>query len=471
MLLTIATTHYPATDLGYLLHKHPDRVNQKSLAFGQGIVFFPEATQERCQAALLLQIDPITLVRGRSRSDQRDTGLLDQYVNDRPYTASSFMSVAMVRLFGTAMAGRCEHRPELADSAIPLEATIVPLPCRGNPMLLQSLFEPLGYSVELENGMLDVAFPEWGRSPFYRVTLRRTCRLAELLTHLYVLIPVLDDSKHYAVGDDEIEKLLSKGEGWLREHPERELIASRYLSRRPRLTRLALAQLIADDDGAEDVDRTQDRAGAAEEQLEQPIRLHELRLEAVVQELRDAGGRRILDLGCGEGRLLARLLRHRAFEEIVGMDVSVRVLAMAERRLKLDQMSPRQRQRIRLLQGALTYRDARLEGFDAAALVEVVEHLDPPRLEALERVVFEHARPTTVIVTTPNREYNVKFPNLTADRLRHSDHRFEWTRAEFAQWADAIAARRGYTVRYAPLGELDAVVGPPSQMAVFKQCA
>ena len=471
MLLTISTTHHPATDLGFLLHKHPNRVNEKALAFGRAVVLFPEANEDRCQAALLLQIDPIALVRGPSGRGQQDGGLLDQYVNDRPYTASSFMSVAIARLFGTAMAGRCEHRPGLADTAIPLVAEIVPLPCRAEPALLHRLFEPLGYTVEAEGGMLDVAFPAWGSSPFYRLTLRRTCRLAELLSHLYVLIPVLDDSKHYAVGSHEIEKLLSKGEGWLREHPERELITWRYLNRRPRLTRLALARLIADDDETDDVDRTQHRASEVEAQLERPIRLHELRLDTVVQELLHAGARRVLDLGCGEGRLLSRLLGHRDFEEIVGLDVSTRALEIAAKRLKLDELSPRQRSRIRLLHGALTYRDARVQGFDAAALVEVVEHLDPARLRALERVVFEHARPMTVIVTTPNFDYNAKFPNLPAGRFRHPDHRFEWTRAEFAEWAGGIAERQSYTVRFAAVGEVDPELGAPTQMGIFQRCA
>jgi hypothetical protein len=115
------------------------------------------------------------------------------------------------------------------------------------------------------------------------------------------------------------------------------------------------------------------------------------------------------------------------------------------------------------------YRDRRLSGYDAATLIEVIEHLDPPRLAALERVVFENAQPGTVVVTTPNAEYNVKFESLPPGRFRHKDHRFEWTRAQFAQWANATAARFGYGVRFLPVGPEDPAIGAPTQMGVFSK--
>jgi 3' terminal RNA ribose 2'-O-methyltransferase Hen1 len=148
--------------------------------------------------------------------------------------------------------------------------------------------------------------------------------------------------------------------------------------------------------------------------------------------------------------------------------VSVRSLEVAHRRLRLDRLPERQRERIRLIHGSLTYRDDRLQNFDAAAMVEVIEHLDPARLAAFERVVFEHARPATVVLTTPNREYNVVWETLPAGELRHGDHRFEWTREEFRVWATGIARRFGYSVRFLPVGPDDAEVGPPSQMSVFE---
>jgi 3' terminal RNA ribose 2'-O-methyltransferase Hen1 len=163
------------------------------------------------------------------------------------------------------------------------------------------------------------------------------------------------------------------------------------------------------------------------------------------------------------------LLADPQFQEIVGMDVSMRALDIAKERLNLERLPERQARRIKLLQGSLMYRDQRLQGYDAAAVMEVIEHLDPPRLAAFERVVFHFAKPGTVVVTTPNIEYNVKFPTLAAGRLRHEDHRFEWTRLEFQAWANRVGTEHKYAVRFLPVGTEDPEVGPPTQMAVFTQ--
>ena len=183
--------------------------------------------------------------------------------------------------------------------------------------------------------------------------------------------------------------------------------------------------------------------------------------------LKSCGAKRVLDLGCSYGNLLRRLLDDKQFEQIVGLDVSHRALEIAADRLHLDRMPERQRQRIQLLHGSLIYRDQRLTGFDAAAVVEVIEHLDEPRLAAFERVLFEFAKPKTVIVTTPNVEYNVRFETLPAGKFRHRDHRFEWTRIQFQDWATGVAQRFGYSVRFLPVGSEDADVGPPTQMGVL----
>lgn len=461
MLLTITTTHYPATDLGYLLHKHPAKLQSFSLAFGQAHVFYPEASDECCTAALLLEIDPISLVRGRGAT-------LDQYVNDRPYVASSFLSVAIAEVFRSALAGNSKERAAVVDQPLPLQATIAALPCRGGDDLLERLFAPLGYVVAAESQMLDPRFPEWGESPYRVVTLTGVVRLRDLLTHLYVLIPVLDNEKHYYVGDDEVEKLLRRGEDWLAAHPERDLIARRYLKYQRSLTDEALSRLVADESAASEdaVDQQAD-----EEEAERRISLNEQRIGAVVAAIRGSGARRVLDLGCGEGRLLVALLKNSDATEIVGVDVAHSALARARERLRLDRLPPMQAARVKLLQGALTYHDERLAGFDAAAVVEVIEHLDPPRLAAFERILFGHARPTTVALTTPNADYNVRWPTLRAGHFRHRDHRFEWSRAEFQTWAERVAAMHGYSVRFLPIGPEDPEIGPPTQMAVFTRDA
>ena len=462
MLLTISTTYSPATDLGYLLHKHPARMQSFKLTFGQAHVFYPEARTEKCTAALLLDVDSVALVR-RPHGQFAENFALAQYVSDRPYVASSFLSVAIAQVFSSALSGKCKDRPQLVEAAIPLTAQLSILPCRGGERLLRRLFEPLGYTVEAGQHVLDPQFPDWGQSRYFTVTLENTCRLSELLTHLYVLIPVLDDEKHYWVGDAEIEKLLKHGNDWLAEHPEQESIARRYLKHQRRLTREALAQL-----REEDVQETDEATQAQEEiQLEGQISLNELRLVTVTEMLKQSGAKRVLDLGCGEGKLLRKLLAEKQFEEIIGMDVSHRALKIAQERLHHDRLPEKQKERLRLFQGSLGYRDKRLAGYDAAAVVEVIEHLDLPRLAAFERILFEFACPQTVVLTTPNIEYNVKFENLQAENFRHKDHRFEWTRDEFQSWAADVAKRFGYAVVFHPIGPEAEDVGSPTQMAVF----
>jgi 3' terminal RNA ribose 2'-O-methyltransferase Hen1 len=464
MLLTITCTHSPATDLGYLLHKDPSRCQSSELSFGQAHVFYPEASEERCTAALLLDVDPVGLVRGR-RGPAGEGRALEQYVNDRPYVASSFLSVAISRVFGTALSGRSKERPELAERALPLEARLSVVPCRGGEEFLRRLFEPLGYTVTAQPHVLDERFPDWGESAYFTVGLQGSCRLRDLLTHLYVLIPVLDNDKHYWVGDDEVEKLLRHGEGWLAAHPERGLIANRYLKHRRSLVRDTLERLISEE--SPEADAAEESHAREEAVVEQRISLNEQRLGAVLAAVKNSGARRVLDLGCGEGRLLRLLLEERSFETIVGMDVSHRALEMARDRLHLDRLPAMKKERISLIQGSLTYRDARLAGYDAATVVEVIEHLDPPRLAAFERVLFEFARPATVVLTTPNAEYNVRFQTLPAGQFRHRDHRFEWRRDEFQSWATQTAARFGYAVRFLPVGPEDPEVGAPTQMGVF----
>nr|WP_239514500.1 3' terminal RNA ribose 2'-O-methyltransferase Hen1 [Streptosporangium sp. 'caverna'] len=572
-MLTISTTVRPATDLGFLLHKHPDRVQEFGQSYGTARVFYPEADEERCTAALMLDVDPVRLVRSRGRSTPDYT--LGQYVNDRPYAASSLLAVALGDVFRTARTGRCDSRPELAAGPIPLEIALPVLPCRGGPQLAHRLFEPLGWEVEARAVPLDEGFPEWGDSRYVGLSLRGEVRLADALNQLYVLLPVLDDSKHYWVASDEVDKLIRAGESWLATHPERGLITRRYLGRRWALTRTAFARLaeIGDDveedleppveeesaetfsvppeedagalrgegspamydemapdgeaanrqaapfdgtvggeaapfdgtvggeaapfsgtvdgeaasgggavnrraapsggavdggvapfGGTVDGEAAPDgEAGAGDPTRKRP--LNTLRREAVVGVLEELGAHRVIDLGCGSGQLVGALLGRPGFTKVAGTDVSAQALAIAARRLKLDRMPDRQLERLELFQGALTYTDDRFAGYDAAVLMEVVEHVDPSRLSALERVVFGTARPVHVIVTTPNIEYNVRYDFL--EGLRHSDHRFEWTRAEFQAWAAKVCGEYGYHVAFRPIGDDDPEVGSPTQMALF----
>ncbi|PZF62289.1 3' terminal RNA ribose 2'-O-methyltransferase Hen1 [Curtobacterium sp. MCBD17_034] len=490
MLVTITTTGdtdpggVDALDLGHLLHKHPGRAQTFSLSVGDAHVFYPEATSERCTAALLLEVDPVGLAR--SRRFGGDTLALAQYVNDRPYASSSMVAVAIGQVFRTAMGGRSTSLPERSAAPMPLEVTLTSVPSeldQDGTGLATRLFAPLGWDVEEHRRLLDETHPAWGPAPTVGLTLRGTVRLGHALRHLYVLLPVLDDAKHYWVNDDEVGKLLRAGEGWLADHPLRDLITTRYLAHQRGMVVDATDRLLgvedvvgetvgaatADRDGAATADRearhTPDDPAAGPDHAP----LYRRRADAVMAALHDVGAHTVADLGCGEGELLMRLKADRSFTTVIGSDVSPRELARAERRLHLDEASDAERARIRLVQSSVTYLDDRIAGLDAAVLMEVVEHVDPGRLPALEVSVFAVARPGAVIVTTPNAEHNVRFPHLDAGHVRHEDHRFEWTRGAFRAWSERVAADNGYVVEYRPVGDDDAEVGPPTQMAVFRR--
>lgn len=468
-LLACEQANYSARDLGFLLHKHPDHIHTKQTSAGNATIFYSEVSQQRTTAVLYVEVDPVGLVRGKN---QQADGLLTQYVNDRPYVANSFLSVAMGRSFAQTMAGKSKERQHLADQPLDFEIRILPVALAGDRALLAALFEPLGYSLVLAEATDDQTEIHPGQpsgfapSPKINLRLKARLRLADILNHLYVLIPVIDNFKHYFVAQEEIDKLLAKGEGWLADHPAKELITRRALKHRRSLTNMALARL-EEASVSEEEEEDDEPKLKPEEQLEKPLSLHNIRLDCVADVLRQRHVRSVLDLGCGEGKLISRLIKERGIDRIVGVDPSVRALEAARRKLRLHQAGDAMLERVKLQMGSLTYGDRRWKGFDAATLVEVIEHIEPHRLSALVMSVFADARPGVVIVTTPNREYNALFEKMKPNQLRHPDHRFEWTRAEFEAWANAAATDNGYAVEIAPVGPVDETHGGPSQMAIF----
>lgn len=457
MLLTITYEGRDTQDLGYLLHKNPYRTQQFELSYGKAYVFYPEVSNERTSAALLLDIDPIDLARGKLGSSEG--GLFD-YVNDRPYTSTSFMSTAISRVFGTALKGVCDKKQELADTPLKLTAKIFSLKDNGDENLAKQIFEPLGYAVESERAILDAAFPEWGVSPYVNLTLRGTVKLSVLLNQLYVLMPVFDKQKHYYMSEDEIQKFLTHGKGWIENHPFKEKIAQRYFAERKSYARKALDVLLSDDPDIENENNLTE-----EKELSAPLNV--VRMEEVKNAVLASGASTVIDMGCGECRLTALLLSEPQIQKVTACDISVRTLEKAAQRLRLENMPTFKRNKLTLMQASLTYRDKRFEGFDCACVIEVIEHIEPSRITAFERSVFEFAHPKTVIVTTPNSEYNVKYENLKEGTLRHGDHRFEWTRAEFEQWTNRVCEKFGYSCAVSGIGDIDEKVGAPTQMGVF----
>ncbi len=353
MLLTITYRGERASDLGYLLHKNPMRAQEFELSFGRAYVFYPLVQETECTAALLIDINPVDLARGKAGS--ADGGLFD-YLNDRPYVASSFMSTALVQVFATAMAGRCNARPEMAAAPLDLEANLTMLPCRGDADIVCRIFEPLGYTVSFKSFTLDGKFPEWGESDYVDLTIRGKVRLCDLLNHLYVLIPVFDKQKHYWMSDDEVEKLLRHGEGWLNAHPEMKLIARRYFNKKKGLANRAIEHLLDAEEIESAVEETPAESGAEPseadhampEAKEKRMPLNDTRLDAVVQAVRDCGAKTVADLGCGEGRLLARLLKENQITKLLGLDVSIYALERARDRLHLDRAAEYKRDKVTL---------------------------------------------------------------------------------------------------------------------------
>lgn len=464
MLLTISTNRFPATDLGYMLHKHPAKWQSVSVKNGDAHIFYTEATDTCCTCALLLDIDPVALVRGDAGAAAPDAFALEQYVNDRPYVSASLMSTAIAKAFSSALNGKCKDKPELVNEPLPLTITLAVVPVKGGQELLENLFVPLGYQVQATQHMLDEQFPAWGQSRYFTVTLTHAAiTLQTMLAHLYVLIPVMDNDKHYWVNSEEVQKLLDKGTGWLEQHPMKQLIVRRYLKHRTALMSNALDQLLQEEQAA-----TAAEADGVVPEEAPKVRLHDVRLQTVCDRLLALGVGTVLDMGCGEGKLLKLLMKHAQFTRIAGADVSVRSLQIAADKLKTDRMPERQRNRLTLLQSSVTYRDRRLDGFEAVVLVEVIEHLEESRLDTLQKNIFGSMAPARVLITTPNKEWNRRF---TEDDtvMRHSDHRFEWTRAQFAAWCAGICETYGYTCSVEPLGQEEAQYGAPTQLAVFTQ--
>ncbi|MBD0021280.1 3' terminal RNA ribose 2'-O-methyltransferase Hen1 [Gordonia pseudamarae] len=443
MIATIEVTGddaRPATDLGFLLHKHPDRVQTFATTQGTATVFYSEATAQRCR--VVLHVD------GAGVRPDKSSGV-SPYVNALADEASSRFVVALGKVFGDTIAGRAVTRPDLVSHVWEVTITIAAVPLR-SASSPADLFGPIGWDVGVARQPLSPV--PWGDSAHGTITLRGRSTLRDALRQLAVLLPVLADDKHYFVDDDEVDKLDRLGDGWLGDHPRRGEIVRGYLKRiRPLTERAALRFGDAADPGA----------AAADDDRSRPYRepLARQRRNAVTELVLRSGARSVLDVGCGEGKLLAGLVSDGFAGRLAGVDVSVTELNRASARLA-------RLREVAVWQSSLMYTDPRCRGFDAVVLMEVIEHIDTDRLAVAEYSVFDAMAPRTVVVTTPNREHNIVF-GLADGELRHRDHRFEFTRDEFAGWAAGVAERYRYAVELGGVGDDDPKVGPPTQTAVF----
>jgi 3' terminal RNA ribose 2'-O-methyltransferase Hen1 len=471
MMLSIACKNLSEEELGFLLHKNPARVHPLDLSFGKVYVFFDEPPEgHQAQVCLLVDVDPLAMVQGRGGLGHQDA----LYVNDRPYVASSLLASAVTKVFGTALSGRCKERPELVDREI--EWTFaMPFVARGSMLnALFHLFEPLGYEFDpdLLNYDSSVDYATSARPILTRIAVRTT--LSEALSHLVVLIPVLDGENHRWVDDGDLVPFVRRVESWLPDHPYGMYILRRALKYQTSLVKAfterfpaitgSMARLPQLEANVWD-DATVEAAGC------QPLSLNSQRFSAVEAVVSALSPSSIVDLGCGDGSLVSQLVKQTSIQKLVGMDVNPLVLSRARARLEHLSLTKAQTEKIQFIHGSLAYRDPRVKGFDLALLIEVIEHIDAERLETLEHQVFDYGQYSTVVVTTPNREFNDLYVGMEKGKMRHSDHRFEWTRQEFLNWAKRIGDAFGYNYEISEIGAGNPAVGSPTQMAVFSKKA
>ncbi|MED5803035.1 3' terminal RNA ribose 2'-O-methyltransferase Hen1 [Gordonia sp. Z-3] len=433
------TVQLPATDLGFLLYKHPDRVQRFATSQGGATVFFPVASPELC--SVVLHVD------GAGAKVDRAEGM-GRYVNVVPFAASSRLVVVLGKVFGDALAGRCATRPELVDNRWPMTLTVPSVPTGGRCSPAE-LFEPLGWTVQTSAQPLEP--PQWGDSEFVTISLSGVHTVRDALRHLSVCLPVLAGAKHYFVDDAEVDKLQRLGDGWLDTHPRRDDIAAGYVKHVRSLTDEAVMRLAGDVTTAQPADD----ANAVPERR---ASLARHRREWVVESLARAGARSVLDAGCGEGRLLAELVTALPGAQIAGVDVAPAMVDRARERLQRWRGTS-------VWQSSLMYTDPRCRGFDAVVLMEVIEHIEFDRLPTAMSSVFDEMAPRTVVITTPNHDHNEAYG--LAGQWRHPDHRFEFTRADFAQWCASVAEEYRYRVTIDGVGEPVEGLGAPTQCAVF----
>jgi 3' terminal RNA ribose 2'-O-methyltransferase Hen1 len=468
MLLTITCRGENATDIGYVLRKRPGRLlrfdrNKNTIGV---LMYWPRVEDDLCQFAMQLDIDPLDMSPRRPGAIAASN--LFDYVNDRPYATSRLMGSAIAWFLREALYDRPlpEGAPDdVRERVFDLEARIFAFEERG---LAKDAFEALGYETDVTPHVLDDEHPSWGLSPYADVRVRKNETVTELLQHLHVMLSALPKpSKNESATKEVAERLLRVSGTWLADHPMRNKLVWRYLSYDRALASDVMDKLACttSEDTASD-GATSDDATDAEPKAKH-VPLHTQVLDTVSAIIRESGCTSVLDAGCGDGKLVRLLLGIEQVERIGAADVS----ATSLRRLQ-SKLTERRRtampDNLDVFQASVTMSDDRLRGYDAICAIEVVEHIDPRRIRDLERVVFEESGASLIVVTTPNREYNRVY-GIPSDLLRHPDHRFEWTRDEFARWVTHVCETYGYTSDMRGVGEVDEAAGQPTLVATFRK--
>ena len=467
MLLTITCKGEHASELSFLLHKNPYKVQEFNVIMGKAYVFYPKVSDIETTVALLADLNPIDLVKGKEGVKQDSYYTLFDYINDRPYSINSFTSSIISKVFNTACAGKCEHLPELVKTELDLSCTLYALPVKGRLDMINKIFEPLGYEVSYEEKILDSEFEEFGKSSYVDLTIHNEhITLYNLLNQIRILIPVFDKEKHYYVDEKEVDKLIRLSIDWLKDHPEKNRIVGRYFSKDKKLAVKALEALKIDEIKNDDIEEDNT---TSEKTIEKKVRLNDQRLETVKKTIIENNCKTVLDYGCGEGNLESILANESSISQITFTDISFNALKNTKFRIRSKMKNEDYDNKFSSFQSSLLYRDERCRNFDCICLIEVIEHIELNRLDTIVENIFGYYKSKIIIITTPNREYNIKYEFLEEDKLRHPDHRFEFTRDEFYKFVNNIVDndRYPYNAIIESIGEIDDTVGSPTMMAVF----
>lgn len=443
MLFKITTKNRDPNDLSFLLHKHHAKIHNVETRHGQAIVFFSEKSYDVTSCCVTMEIDSIGLTK---RFDHGNGQIgLDAYVNDSPYSYSQIMNSAVRKVFGTTLTGVCKMKPELSSLEIDFEILLTPVRVPSKDLVV-NLFEPLGYDITMSDHSKYSKNVDFGLNPYVSIKLKKKGVLSLILSHINVLLGAIDTRRVNEINDDEIESLVNRSISWINEHPKKEFLLQRLLKKKKHVL---AAKLMLDPNSEET---------KAEGEFAPRRRLNDDRHDKIVEIVKSLKPKKLLDLGCGEGNFLKKIANE-DIEKITGVDSFIEVLRWAKRKTEGYK-------NINLVQSGLTYHDKRLQGYDTATLIEVIEHNDHERLKLIIDNIFGHMSLDNIIISTPNIEYNVIY-NVIG--FRHNDHRFEMTRKEFNDWAENIGLTYKYFVSFDGAGEVSSDHGQPTQIAIFRK--
>lgn len=445
MQLTIRATGENVKAISHLLSKNPNNLYERNHKGHLVRLFYSEFTEERVEVTIFVTPDPIELMQKGS-----NTYDITHYINDREFAVSSIFTSFIRSALGTALNGQPkEEYIKWVDYRFPFTFEFGPVASTLSDQHIKDLFEPIGYEVAITRPEIHYAIDLKDKSSARFLALSGSQTLQDALRHLFVLIPVIDNYKHYFIDEKEIEKLERYGEGWLEGHPLRDMIYRQALR---------FKEIYSLVEGS--------NPDAAADQPAKKVRLNDLRYEKIVETAQSLDPKTIVDFGSGEGKLSVRLAFMDGVKEILAVEPSEAENLKAKRRFDKAKEVPGFVEP-KTLWGSLFYYDERLKGKDLIVLCEVIEHIDEQRLpKAMDLILHQYA-PKSFIITTPNREYNDVYD--MEDHFRHDDHRFEWTREEFQTWCKERNHQHLYELEFFGIGEEHPSQGFPTQMCVFKR--